>query len=232
VTTFDFRIKCYLPKAQGLAVPTEGAEIMFPDCEKPVKLFSPQPGRDRNSLIISSQGISSKERAEEIGQRTRTSLSLCSAGLQLGIDVGRDAPFSGFSDVRASVRNEVHGLDVFPTEQTRGFISVEIGRPRKTHPLPLERFVSELQKHYERNPGLTAKQQLALELYNSSHYETSEKTRFLTLITAIEVLVKRNRQPEQMQNLITDFIKTIDKIRLKEEEVEHDITRKNQSKHL
>jgi hypothetical protein len=87
-------------------------------------------------------------------------------------------------------------------------------------PMPLERLGAELEAHYGKNPRLTAKQELALELYSTSHYEASKKTRFLALITIVEVLAERLKQPEQIQDLINNFFKITAETDLEEERKE------------
>src|ERR1700674_559587 len=63
---------------------------------------------------------------------------------------------------------------------------------------------------FEAQVVFTPSQQLALDLYNLSHFENASKTRFLTLITVVEVLsIKAKRKPAALA-LIDDFRKTLD----------------------
>jgi Apea-like HEPN len=234
VTIFNFRIKCYLPRTQGFEGPAEGTELFLPDSEKLVKLISP---REKKELWVTCEGISSKTHAEVVGQRVKKALSLCSASLQLGIDVGRDTPPSSHAGFRAPghdksatvlynpldgpslMPDDVHGLVVYPARPHPVFASINISDPIQK-PMPLERLGAELEAHYGKNPLLTAKQELALELYSASHYEASKKTRFLALITIVEVLAERLKQPDQIQDLINDFLKITAETDLEEKQKE------------
>ena len=66
MTTFDFRIKFYLPRTQRIALPKEGTVITFPEGEKLTKLHISPIGdvEDRQRLLVTGHDISSKEHAE------------------------------------------------------------------------------------------------------------------------------------------------------------------------
>lgn len=73
----------------------------------------------------------------------------------------------------------------------------------RTHEQPLLSF-------FEAQVVFSPSQQLALDLYNLSHFENASKTRFLTLITVVEVLsVKAKRAPAALA-LIADFRKALE----------------------
>ncbi|MEA5488539.1 MULTISPECIES: HEPN domain-containing protein [Pseudanabaena] len=66
----------------------------------------------------------------------------------------------------------------------------------------IEIFRDELDSIMNLNPKLSDKQRLALELYGNSYYEYSVRAQFLTLITAIESLIKKKKLSKNISDVI------------------------------
>lgn len=95
---------------------------------------------------------------------------------------------------------KVSKVDVVPTDAivlNLGFKSVTYLASRS-----IEIFRDELDSIMNLNPKLSSKQRLALELYGNSYYEYSASAQFLTLITAIESLVKRKKLSKNIRDVI------------------------------
>lgn len=69
----------------------------------------------------------------------------------------------------------------------------------------LDDYENRLAFFFHANPSLSEKQRLALDLYNLSHFEGTSKTRFLTLITVIEVLATRQKRQVSVRALLKKF---------------------------
>jgi hypothetical protein len=128
-------------------------------------------------------------------------LSLLAAERQFGVDAGKDTATSSFSNAikgaialqGAQLRDDVHGLDVYCEQPRVTRFGVE-AYGSSSH--IINDYESRLGEFFEAGLALSTKQQLALDLYNLNHFESVTATRFLTLITVVEVLaVRRKRSP-------------------------------------
>jgi hypothetical protein len=85
---------------------------------------------------------------------------------------------------------DVHGLQVVPEIDGMLFGSLRLGRPiARISPGDFEKKVAE---GYGLGKPLTKKQTLAAQLYNQSHFLSSDAARFITLISAVEVLAEQS----------------------------------------
>jgi hypothetical protein len=121
----------------------------------------------------------------------------------MGIDVGKDKSASvigrslreGAKYEGVLLLDDIHGLCVFPEDLPVRFVSisasVEIGQSAG-------KFVEEFLKAYELSPEFSSKQSLALELYSLSHFESSLRARFLTLISSVECLSSPEQKGESV----------------------------------
>jgi hypothetical protein len=181
-------------------------ELMFslPACPQPLVLRhvlkdTNASASDPEVFMIDANGFANEASARDFGVRLKMTLSICSARLGLGFNVGEDRATSGLGsgirqELRASygidIRPTVHGLDVFDTSvpftrfQVRGMISIT--RPLRNFP---ERITADF-----KDWTLSEKHTLALSLYNASHYEVDSEARFLSLISVVEVLANRKRR--------------------------------------
>lgn len=66
----------------------------------------------------------------------------------------------------------------------------------------IQSFRDELDTMMNSNPKLSSKQRLSLELYGNSFYEYSARAQFLTLITAIESLIKKKKLSKNISDVI------------------------------
>jgi hypothetical protein len=128
----------------------------------------------------------------------------------MGVDIGKreEIPPQDLEEIAREkgwlYLEDAHGLCVYPEEVPLRFCglsaSIEISQPA-------ESFVREFLKAIELSPELTDKQSLALELYNASHFESSLRARFVTLVAAVECLSARKKQASSVRNFVQGLIK-------------------------
>ena len=164
-------------------------------------------------------GFHSEEEAQAAGIPVRTALMLAGVLLGVGIDVGPDrvvnptnanafsfewpgslpgvkvSPLAKLKDGQPNERfhPDVHGLQVVPEikEGVMLFGFLRFGRPVVR--VSVAAFEKKVAEGYALSKPLTKKQTLAARLYNESHFfHSSDTARFLTLISAVEALVKRS----------------------------------------
>jgi hypothetical protein len=59
---------------------------------------------------------------------------------------------------------------------------------------------------YETAPEISDKERLALELYGASHYEKSDRARFITLVLAAEVLLEPRERENSTKEIVRGLI--------------------------
>lgn len=84
-----------------------------------------KPISESDWLVINTRGFKSEQEAREFGHKLRAAAQLSSVACRLGIDAGIDLPTSGLGatfrkqleeQTGASIRSNIHGIDVFPDE--------------------------------------------------------------------------------------------------------------------
>lgn len=210
---FAFRIRFHLSDGDAVNIETEKFEIP-PSGSAPHLILHSLDSKKISTarrFSISCSGLDSQETASDIGMRVKHALLIAGAQLKMGVDVGKDRATSWVGKVLRDqamehgirLLNDIHGLVVFPDDMpvnfARGSAKVTIGRPP-------EKFTEALIHGYELAPSLDQKIILALEMYSESHFESSLRARFLTLVTAIEVLADQEELDEEVRLHIDNLI--------------------------
>jgi hypothetical protein len=213
---FSFRIRLTTAPQSRLNVPGTELRLELPRVEAPVVLRTfgePKSIAESRELILRGGPYQTSAAAHEDGSRLVEAIGVAFAHLRVGVDTAGFMPSGEFTPVALdSVRqgrseqflNDDPGLLVFessiPTKFVRGYpASLILG----VAPARLERVMSAV---LEGNIRLSAKEALSLELYHSSYFEQSERSRFLTLMIAIEALLEPlPRDPVALQ-FVESFI--------------------------
>lgn len=215
MSTYGFRVQFHLPIGTDLDSQQNAFEIILPEGHRVILKSAFETDTDSlqniNKLVIAGSGFSTKEEAFTYGRKVKNALILCGSTLKMGIDAGKDNLISGaglsirekaeISGIR--LLNEIHGLSVFPEDMRICPISVSADL---TVGKPVEIFISKFVDAYQVNPKFNEKQLLAFELYTLSHFESSLRARFLTLISVIECLVVHESRPEGIIKYLSSLI--------------------------
>lgn len=144
----------------------------------------------------------------------------------IGLDAGHDRATASTSQAikdtyavqhGSQLRDDVHGLDVFPEQPPVRWFGAE-GYGTVKH--VIENYEGRLQAFYREQVTLTAKQQLALDLYNLSHFENASKPRFLLLVTVVEVLASPAARSAAAQEVLDALLAIVQTSALDVEEKE------------
>jgi hypothetical protein len=216
-TTYGFRLTFHLPAGRSFAGSARGKRRMrFSSFAGRVYLKKlPRPKRNRFGArvkyLVIGERFASQEAALDCGRRFKLALSLLAAERQFGVDAGRDAATSSFShEIKEAIarsqgvqlHDDIHGLDVYCEQPRVTRFSVEA---YGSSSYVIDDYEDRLGEFFAAGLALSPKQQLALDLYNLNHFESVTATRFLTLITVVEVLaVRRKRSPQ-----VIAFVKTL-----------------------
>jgi hypothetical protein len=168
----------------------------------------------RTNHVFLGTGFIAYDEAHDCGLRLKQALGLFAAKKRIGLDVTQRVGLAIAPNIKASMdaqnggqtRDDVHGLDVYAEQPPVTRLTSEFYGELK---YSVRDYEAPLQGYYEVQTTLTKKQQLALDLYNLSHFENVPKTRFLTLITVVEVLAKKAKQSLAVRALLKDLKKTV-----------------------
>jgi hypothetical protein len=212
---YGFRLRFHLPPGHSFARAHPRRRLPLDDIQGKIYLIRlPQQKRNRfgarTRYAIVGTSFPSHTAAREAGERIRKTLSFFAAERRIGLDC-QDRPGASFSQVikdtiarehGVQLRDDIHGLDVYAEEMPVTRFTFE-GYASVAH--ELDDYENRLVFFFRANPSLSEKQRLALDLYNLSHFEGTAKTRFLTLITVIEVLATRQKRPVSVRALLKKF---------------------------
>jgi excisionase family DNA binding protein len=182
---------------------------------------------DASTVLFSGAGYQTRAEAETAGRALKNVVQLASIDAGIAIDAGRDDVLGGPGQVVIDAAAEqgiqllpdVHGLQVFE----------ETGRPASlsitAHGVvtsPLRSFASALLIRSYHTKELDAKHSLASQLYGIARFEVSQRSRLLTLVTALDVLSEKNLRGGISQEVASEIL-DIAKERLKQaKRSEHD----------
>ena len=199
-----FRIRFKLPTGETINISAASVDVETSTGGSPYVLRSlseSAPINGADQLILSSQGFESEEDAWNAGRDAKAALLLAAATVGTGIDTGKDRASGSFGKVvvdmmldehGVALRSDVHGLTVFDDRVKTVFGSfggrVSVGRSG-------DAFLKAFGEAINARLSLTEKQRLALELLGYSHFESSLRARFLTLITVVETLIESKLRP-------------------------------------
>jgi len=212
---FAFRIRFHLSDGDAVNIETEKFEIPPSGSAPHLILHSLDSEKISTArrFSISCSDLDSQETASDIGMRVKHALLIAGAQLKMGVDVGKDIATSGVGkflrdqavEHGVQLLNDIHGLVVFPDDMPVKL--VRVFSAKVTVSRPSEKFTEALIHGYELAPSLDQKIILALEMYSASHFESSFRARFLTLVTAVEVLADQEELDEEVRLHIDNLIK-------------------------
>ena len=152
-------------------------------------------------LVLTAGGYPDEESALGEGRKVKQSLLLAGAKLHIGVDAGKDNPSSFLgaavrekvlTEYGVNIVNNVLGLSVYSEDiPVKTFSASAIGL---VSPKTAEIFVQTILDLSAVASKLDEKTMLSLELYGASHYERSDRARFLTLVLAAEALLEPKRR--------------------------------------
>ena len=127
-------------------------------------------------------------------------------GLDLGDDAARVMAANAYltkvsSESGVPARNDLHGLDVFPSAPRTAFVRAE-GNANAVKDGRM--FLDELAKLLKSPPKMTAKMSLAAELFTSSFLDVALRSRFVILTSAVETLLEPRKHGAMVQEFVAE----------------------------
>lgn len=220
MTQFEFRQWFHLLpdhriNAAEYCLPLDGEashlRLLATQLSKPIGEFS--------SIILEGGPYASREEAETDAVRCRRALLLWALQRRCAIDFGDNKDRGGFTAAGAEwvskafgvpvqkLRTTVNGLDIFEKIEGRRFIQADV-----TAQLDMDGLgtASTIQRWYADSRVLTDKQALAAELYCASGFDKRFRSKFLTLMTAIEALLDHKPRSDAVLSIVKESEVAVD----------------------
>lgn len=208
---FGFRLRALILRDRLPATETDGA-IEVPHTKRYTILVI-QKGANRrpDHLILRQTGFASEQDAREAGQAAKAALRATGVATDVSMDLGPDLASTGIGQIvkdgireefGVELRGDVHGVDVFDEEAPE----VKYMRMEAEGSViaKLDDFVETLGRFLESTstPESDGRVRLASEVYMAAAFESSDRARFVTYITVLEILANRERRTQPELDLI------------------------------
>jgi len=215
---FEFRLKLVLSSRSGLQSDDQSIVLSRPEGGMSIILSAgggAQQIKDASELLVKGGPYSSDLDARLAGQACNSAMKLVCTRLRIGVNFGKQGSKTGeftefgLRQLEASanlpVIDEVEGVMVYETNPPPRIVSVGNATIRML--MQANRFGKCYTEAIKVMSGFTPKEELALELYHSSFFETSMRTRFLTLVIAVEALLEPADRGQAAKSHVHSMIK-------------------------
>lgn len=214
--TYGFRLTAVFSPRERLGSHEQTVEI---DLGPPIgcvtlRAFPGGSFREAGELLFSGRGYATHGEAEQAGRALKNVIRLAAVEVGKGLDVGQDTVrgragqvvIEDYAGRGLQLLPDVHGLQVY--EEVAKPV-VLLMRGEGTVVTPLDRFTGALRAQAEQAAGVTESRALACDLFVQSRFESSLKSRVLTLVTALEVLSERRERSGVAARLVEEFREAI-----------------------
>ena len=211
---YDFRLRFNFPEAYRIDSDVEEIELLVLPLGERVRLHSGAIGtpiKDHNRAAVLGGPFTSEDQARAAAEKSKRALLYWAIEQRLGIDFGDGKQRSIITNEGLAMlekqygcplRNDIHGIDVYEHVEKLKFVSVNAKETVGKYPPNL---IRTFQREYLNSRRLTEKQVLASEIYASSFFDVSPRSRFITLVAAVEALLEPLKQSDVVQALVEDF---------------------------
>lgn len=169
---------------------------------------------DYDRAAVVGGPYSSEAQARTAAEKSKRALLYWAIDHRVGIDFGDGRQLSRFTKeglawqeerLGCPVRTDIHGIDVYEHVEGLKFVGLTVKGTLSKH---APRLVEVFQREYQHNRRLTARQVLASEIYSSSFFDVSPRSRFITLVTAVEALSEQRKRSDEVAALVKEFKST------------------------
>jgi hypothetical protein len=215
---YSFRLRFELAHTHHIGVDHEELEL-FADGNQRLILRTGQMGnpiKEPSRAAVVGYGYESPEAAQSAGERARRALLRWAVYENVGIDLGGGLPrglvtnegLAMFQEqLGVPLRNDVHGLDVYEHIDGMRFMLTQATAVVGKNP---ETLAKSFASAFHAQPPASDKLLLASELYCASFFDFPDRSRFITLVTAIEALLaptQRNDSAQALVDRICDLVR-------------------------
>lgn len=214
MTTYDFRLRFNFSESYRVNSDAKEFELLALQTGERIKLSSTVTGKaikDDAAAAVLGGPYDSEGQARAAAERAKRALLYWAIEQRVGIDFGDGKQRSVVTNEYLAIlqeqhgrlfRNDIHGIDVYEHDENLGFVGAHAkGQVGKNPPTLIETF----HREYLNSRRLTEKQVVASEIYLSSFFDVSPRSRFITLVTAVEALLQPLVRSNEVQSLVAEF---------------------------
>ena len=214
MTTYDFRLRFNFSESYRVNSDAKEFELLALQTGERIKLSSTVTGKaikDDAAAAVLGGPYDSEGQARAAAERAKRALLYWAIEQRVGIDFGdgkqrsivTNAGLAMYQEQHGCpVRNDIHGIDVYEHVERRLFVRAEANAELSKSPPTL---IGTFQSEYLNSRRLTEKQVVAGEIYASSFFDVSPRSRFITLVTAVEALLAPLERSNEAQSLVAEF---------------------------
>ena len=215
---YDFRIRFHFSGGNHINSEAERLLVLQESGGATIRLFSGVRGsaiKDHSRASLIGGPYPSAADAQAAAERTKRALLIWAVRNRVGIDLGGRQPRSVITvaglellekQIGGPVRADIHGIDVYEHIAGLSFVALDadasIGKAAAA-------FVEEVAAGAATPVFLNAKQELAGEILSASYFDASDRSRFVTLITAVEALLDPQPKPAAAQHVVARMIQIV-----------------------
>jgi hypothetical protein len=210
---FDFRLRFNFPHEIRINSDAGIIELINNQPKEHIYLTSGNrdiPIKDSSNVAIIGKSYNSETEAKTAAIKSKRAILYWAIDQRSGIDLGDRKQLSVVTNEGLAFyqkqynyhfRNDIHGIDVYEHVDNIKFIEAKADATVGKYP---PRLIEIFQHEYKNDRILTEKQILAGEIYASSFFDISPRSRFITLVSGIEALLEPQKKPEIVQHLISE----------------------------
>lgn len=220
---FNFRLRVNFSASHRVHADADEVPLMTLESGASIRAKSGIPKipiKDAERVAIIGGPFESEGAARSAGARAKDAVLLWAIEHRVGLDFGDGVP-RGLATAEGlkllsqehgvPVRNDLHGLDVYVADgKTKfAFVAATAMAGKNT-----QAFAETFAKHFESPQRPPARPAFAAELYFSSWFDVSPRSRFITLMTAVEALIEPGPREVEAQGLVDLMMLEVDKTTL------------------
>jgi hypothetical protein len=211
---YDFRLRFNFPESYRIDSDADKLELLVLPPKERIILSSGaigKPIKDYAHVAVIGSLYISEDEAKAAAEKSKRAFLYWAIEQRLGIDFGDGKQRSAVTNIGLAMlqkqygfpcRNDIHGIDVYEHVENLRFVSVNAKVIAGKNPSNL---IGAFQREYQNSRQLTEKQLLASEIYTTSFFDISARSRFITLVTAVEALLEPVKHSDDVEALVEDF---------------------------
>lgn len=222
---YDFRLEFCLSGRDCINADAEELPVLNDSGEVTIRLRSGARGspiKDHSRAALIGGPYPSAADAHSAAERAKRALLLWAVRNSVGIDLAGRRPRGVITSaglqrlegrIGAPVRAAVPGIDVY--EHIDGLVFVACNAEASVGKAA-EAFVEQVAGAITTPVPMNARQELAAEILSASYFDASDRSRFITLMTAVEALLDPQPRPPAAQKLVARLIEIVNESGLDE----------------
>jgi len=216
---FEFRLRFNMLKGDHIKSDKEELESLGTAGGQRIRLRAGSRGspiEKSSEIAITGGPYSSQDEALGVAQAAREAVIVWAVKQRLGVDFGDGKLRHLMTDVGKEyyerqlghpIRNDRLGIDVHEIQDGLLFASVSLDAAVAKN---ADTFVEQFREGITNPVVLSEKQRLAAELYSLSFFDMSFRSRFITLVTAVEALLDPHIRSGEIQAFVDDLKTRLD----------------------